>query len=154
MNRNLLFLVVLSFNVNLLGGETPYKPIFTRKESKSSMMTGVVNTGRALKATYTFLNSNLDYMLTNKGCKKTIMILIPFVLLYARYYRLHPVKDVAKELLKTAGRAEAYYVIQKKLGQNEQLIQEISEQPWDMFCMAAIEMIKNLISKIKIPFIN
>ena len=132
------------------GTELGFNPIECRTDNQAGFM---IDTGRILKKTYDVLNENLDYMLTAKGFKKTTAILVPFVIVYARYFGLHPLDDVARSLLSTIGRAQAFYELQKIIGANQQLIKEIKAQPWNMFCVATVELVKSLWFKIKIPLI-
>ena len=153
--KRLILITVLSVLAqgSILGNDLPfdYKPIDTRKKSEDCGC--MINCGRMLKKGYQFFNENLDYMLTYKGMKKTIVVLAPFVVLYGHYFGLDPLKEVGKSLLNTVGRAQAYYYLQVKIGQTQQTLGEITEQPWNMFCVAAVELFKSMGKKLKIPYI-
>jgi hypothetical protein len=130
-----------------------YKPI-QKRESFTENGSYMINCGRMLKSTYNILNDNLDYLLTSKGVTKTMIVLAPFVILYGRYFGLDPVKDVGRSLLQGVGRIQAYYELQKVIGANQQLLDEIKSQPWKMFCVATVELVKSIGKKIKVPFIS
>lgn len=137
----------------LSNDNTSMDMLYSKNEnvSKSSFM---VKTGTLLKQAYAFLNDNVDYLLTTKGVTKTMAVLAPFVVMYGRWFGLDPIKEVARDLLRNVGRAQAFYELQKTIGANEQLLEEIATQPWKMFGIATVELVKSIAKKIKVPYIS
>jgi len=127
-----------------------YKDIEKRNRSpyEASMM---IDTGRKLKVVYKYLNKNLDYLLTKQGAVKTFAIVVPFFIVYCRYFDASPVNDMAKHILQKIGKAEAFYVLQKEIGRNEEIMSTVYNQPWQAFCLSAVQIIKSIGKKIKIP---
>jgi hypothetical protein len=142
---------ILSNDTGIKDPLDKYQPVDSRKEGYYAGC--MINAGRMLRSTYNFFNENIDYLLTSKGVTKTVVVLAPFVVLYGHYLGLDPIKDVGRSLLSTIGRAQAFYELQKTIGANQQLLEEIATQPWKMFGIAAVELIKSMGKKIKIPFI-
>lgn len=136
--------------------DTSYRKIRNKEFCKD--LGYMIDTGRRIKATYEFLNGNLDYILTTKGAVKTLVLLTPFFMVYCRYFHTSlfdsdPIQDLVNRIIQSIGRAEELYAIQKEIGKSQAFWGTISTQPWHFFCMAANKTVDTLIYS-GLPFMS
>jgi len=96
-----------------------------------------------IQTVYTVINNNIDSILTTNGAIKTMILLAPFFVLYCHYFNTDPIQSLVNKIVRSVGKAEELYRIQKEIGKTEAIWGSIKNCPWPIISMT----IKNILHK-------
>ena len=134
-----------------------YKPIKHReKTGENSKLVNehikFFNVRKKIHALYKVINDNIDYILTVKGGVKTMVILMPFFLLYCRYFDPHPIQNLINKIIQFIGKTEGIYKINKEIGETEAFWETLQCAPLSALSVVAKDILHKTVY-IGLPFL-
>lgn len=110
------------------------------------------NVQKKIHAFYKVINDNIDYILTVKGGVKTMVILMPFFLLYCRYFDSYPIQNIINKIIRFIGKTEGLYKINKNIGETEAFWETLKHAPLSALSVVAKDILHKTIY-VGLPFL-